>query len=50
MAKVTGPLFSMNASGSFGGIVFDQRGYAYPKANRQDAQSRHANSKHWRRI
>lgn len=27
MAKVTGPLMSMNASGRFGAIVFDQRGF-----------------------
>ena len=39
MARVNGPLFSMGASGSFGSIVFDARGYAYPKPNRRDAQS-----------
>ena len=39
MAKVNGPLFSMGASGSFGNIVFDARGYAYPKPHRRDAQT-----------
>jgi hypothetical protein len=39
MAKVTGPLFSMKASGSFGDIVFDKRGYARPKANSYDRQT-----------
>ncbi|NJN98834.1 MAG: hypothetical protein HC875_34450 [Anaerolineales bacterium] len=39
MAKVTGPLFSMKASGSFGDIVFDKRGYARPKGNTYDRQT-----------
>jgi hypothetical protein len=39
MAKVTGPLFSMKASGSFGDIVFDKRGYARPKGNSYDRQT-----------
>lgn len=39
MAKITGPLFSMLATGSFGNIVFDRRGYAYLKPNRRDAKS-----------
>ncbi|MFN8453200.1 MAG: hypothetical protein U0401_00775 [Anaerolineae bacterium] len=39
MAKIKGPLFSMGATGSFGDIVFDRRGYAYLKPERRDAQS-----------
>jgi hypothetical protein len=39
MAKITGPLFSMGATGSFGDIVFDRRGYAYLKPNRRDPQT-----------
>lgn len=39
MAKIKGPLFSMNATGSFGDIVFDRRGYAYLKPERRDAQT-----------
>lgn len=39
MAKVKGPLFSMGATGSFGDIVFDKRGYAYLKTERRDAQT-----------
>lgn len=39
MAKIKGPLFSMSATGAFGDIVFDKRGYAYLKPERRDAQS-----------
>lgn len=39
MAKVSGPLFSMKASGSFGDIVFDRRGYARPKGISYDRQT-----------
>ncbi len=39
MAKIKGPLFSMSATGSFGDIVFDRRGYAYLKPERRDAQT-----------
>ncbi|MBI1878455.1 MAG: hypothetical protein HYR94_09555 [Chloroflexi bacterium] len=39
MAKVVGPLFSMSASGAFGSIVFDKRGFARPKGNYRDRQS-----------
>lgn len=39
MAKIKGPLFSMSATGAFGDIVFDRRGYAYLKPERRDAQS-----------
>lgn len=39
MAKVTGPLFSMSASGAFGNIVFDKRGFARPKGNYRDRQT-----------
>ncbi len=39
MAKIRGALFSMDASGSFGEIIFDRRGYAYFKPKREDAQS-----------
>jgi hypothetical protein len=39
MAKVTGPLFSMAARGSFGDIVFDRRGFAYLKSSHRDAQT-----------
>lgn len=41
MAKVVGPLFSMSASGAFGSIVFDKRGYARPKGNYRDPQTTH---------
>ena len=39
MAKVTGPLFSLGASGSFGGIIFDRRGYAYLRRKARDPQT-----------
>jgi hypothetical protein len=39
MAKIKGPLFSIGASGSFGDIVFDRRGYAYLKPERRDART-----------
>ena len=39
MAKIRGALFSMAASGSLGDIVFDRRGYAYFKPQREDARS-----------
>lgn len=39
MAKVIGPLFSMSASGAFGSIVFDKRGFARPKGNYRDRQT-----------
>ena len=39
MAKIKGPLFSMAATGSFGDIIFDRRGYAYFKPERRDAKS-----------
>ena len=39
MAKVTGPLFSMGASGSFGDIVFDRRGIARFKVAQRDSQT-----------
>lgn len=39
MAKIKGPLFSMSATGAFGDIVFDKRGYAYLKPERRDAQT-----------
>lgn len=39
MAKIKGPLFSMGATGSFGDIVFDRRGYAYLKPERRDART-----------
>lgn len=39
MAKIKGPLFSMSATGAFGDIVFDKRGYAYPKPEHQDTQT-----------
>ena len=39
MAKITGPLFSMNASGSFGGIIFDRRGYAYMRRTSRDPRT-----------
>lgn len=39
MAKITGPLFSMGATGSFGDIVFDRRGFAYLKRSHRDAQT-----------
>lgn len=39
MAKIRGPLFSMDASGSLGNIVYDRRGYAYFKRQRQDSQT-----------
>ena len=39
MAKVSGPLFSMAVSGSFGGIIFDRRGYAYVRHRSRDAQT-----------
>ena len=39
MAKIKGALFSMEASGSFGDIVFDRRGYARLKGTYRDAQT-----------
>ena len=39
MAKVTGPLFSMRASGAFGEIVFDRRGIVRPKGIYHDPQT-----------
>lgn len=39
MAKVTGPLFSMNVTGTFGNIIFDKRGFAYLKPERRDAKT-----------
>lgn len=39
MAKIRGPLFSMDASGSISNLVFDRRGHAYFKRQRQDAQT-----------
>lgn len=40
MAKVKGPLFSLQASGSFGQLIFDRRGYVRFKGTRRDAKSR----------
>lgn len=40
MAKVTGPLFSMNVTGAFGNIIFDKRGFAYLKPERRDAKTK----------
>ena len=39
MAKIRGALFSMDASGSVGELIFDRRGYAYFKPRRQDKQT-----------
>ena len=39
MAKLEGPLFSMKASGSFGSIVFDKRGFARMKTIGEDAKT-----------
>ena len=39
MAKVIGPLFSMGASGSFGGIIFDRRGFAYMRQSYHDPKT-----------
>ena len=39
MAKVTGPLFSMGATGSFGNIVFNRKGFAYLKTIHSDPQT-----------
>ena len=39
MAKVIGPLFSLNVRGSFGNIVFTRRGVAYPKYGHADAKT-----------
>jgi hypothetical protein len=39
MARIKGPLFSMEATGSFGNIVFDRRGFARYKATGDDAQT-----------
>jgi hypothetical protein len=39
MAKVIGPLFSMGASGAFGNIIFDRRGFARLKGSHRDART-----------
>lgn len=39
MAKVIGPLFSLNVRGSFGDIVFTRRGVVYPKYGHADAKT-----------
>lgn len=39
MARIKGPLFSMEATGSFGNIIFDRRGIARYNSTRDDAQT-----------